>query len=255
MEVRRRRRLTGRVVDDEAVWIERSEPFVGLREPQPVAGLVADAGSPVLVDDRPGHDRRMVPELLDHRLERLPTSLAGSLAESQPVRELAPHEQPGFIGGVQVGRIRHLDVAAQEVDAHFPGSTHLLVKEGPRRRRRDRVWIEILVEGAKDVDRPPVEQDPPALGPDLPHPEPRRDRVDRFAAGFLEPGGHDVEVRPVDVPQARVRRWSHGLSHRPGHAQGGRWSSRQAHRRDRRRRSGARRRATRGSRPGPGPSR
>src|SRR5579885_46249 len=98
----------------------------------------------------------MVPVARDHLAEGLLAALARLLREvvrGVPRRYLVPDEHSHFVRGFEVFRRANLDVAAQEVQAHALALQHLLAHVLLRRRRVDRIGVEVLVERRAHVER------------------------------------------------------------------------------------------------------
>ena len=85
--------VTGRVVDDQARRVDLLGPGGEVGQPAAMLGIVDQVGTPVLVDQRPGDDRWMVPVASDHLPKGLLTSPGGIIREMDPVGYLGPDQQ------------------------------------------------------------------------------------------------------------------------------------------------------------------
>ena len=144
VEARRERRI----VDHEPGRIIALEPGEGLLQPLAVVGVMDEVDAPVLVDDRPDDDRRVVAVAVDDALEEPLLAAAGALGRHAAVRQLGPDQHADPVGDLVVARVRRLDVAAQAVEAELLRLAELVFEELHRRHGADRVRIVVLVEGA-----------------------------------------------------------------------------------------------------------
>ena len=205
VEVLAARAPAGGVVDDQPVRVEPAQVVVRGREPPPLVGRVPQVGAPVLVDDRPGDDRRVVAERGHHLGQRGQAGCRGGGAEAVPVGQLAPDEHARLVRGVQVGLVGDRDVAAQQVEPELARPRELLVEDRAGRRRGSRVGVVVLVEGAEQVDRTPVERHPPVARAHVAHTEPRRHDVERPASIVREPGLGAIEGGGAKPPGDGIR--------------------------------------------------
>ena len=101
-------------------------------------------------------------------------------------------------------------MAAEQVQAHLLGLLELVLQEFVGGGRVAGLGVEILVQGAHDVDRPVIEEDQIIPNADLAHPEGDGRLIHRLAA-LIEAHLHLVAVGGVQVPEPyRLDRYLHG---------------------------------------------
>ena len=94
-------------------------------EPGAVAGFL-QVCPPAFVDDAHNDDGRVVPVAFHHAAQRGERANLGVARELVPVGDLVPDEDSSLIRGLEVARVRHFDVAAQQVQAERLGFFHLV---------------------------------------------------------------------------------------------------------------------------------
>ena len=146
----------------------------------------------------------MVAQGFDHLREHRQARRGSRGAEPVPVGQLAPHQQAGLVGGVEIRLVGDGDVAAQEVETQLPHLRDLVIEECARRRGRARVRVVVLVEGAEQVHRLPVEHHAPVARAHVAHPERRRQQVRRAAVSTDEACLYAVERRGSQPPRHRI---------------------------------------------------
>ena len=214
VEARRERRI----VDHEPGRIIALEPGEGLLQPLAVVGVMDEVDAPVLVDDRPDDDRRVVAVAVDDSLEEPLLAAAGALGRHAAVRQLGPDQHADPVGDLVVARVRRLDVAAQAVEAELLRLAELVFEEFHRRHGADRVRIVVLVEGAPEIERLTVEVELAVAGLDGAKAEALLDGVERRPAPqHLDP--HPIEVRRLrrpgpDLADPEFERHACGAGHR-----------------------------------------
>ena len=150
----------------------------------------------------------MIPIAFHFRAKSIHATLGGLRCPTMgvvPHRDLIPDQHAGFIGGVQITRIGHLDMTAQHIQSQGFGCQHLLAYEIGRWRRVNTLGIEILIESGSHVEGLAVEEEPSIGGGELAkskacvHPlgRARLCRVIQLQR---------IEVRVVAIPQ-------HGVGH------------------------------------------
>ena len=202
VEARRERR----VVDHEAGRVVGLEPREGALQPVAVVGIVDEVDAPVLVDDRPDDDRRMVAVPVDDALEELLLAAARAVRRHAAVRQLRPDQHAHPVGDLVVARVRRLDVAAQAVEAEFLRLAELVFQELHGRHGADRVRVVVLVEGGAQVERLAVEVELAVAGLDGAEAEAVLDRVPRPRRPRVSSRRIAVEVRLVRRPGLHVGR-------------------------------------------------
>ena len=153
MEARRQRR----VVDDEAQGVVGLQPGEGALQPVAMVGIVDEVDAPILIDDRPDDDRRVIHVAVDDAFEELLLAAAGAVGRHAAVRQFRPDEHADPVRDLVIARVRRLDVAAQAVEPEFLRLPELVFQELHGRDRADRVRVIVLVQGAAEVDRLAVE--------------------------------------------------------------------------------------------------
>ncbi len=169
------------IVDHETRRVIGLQPGEGALEPFAMIRVVDEVDAPVLVDDRPDDDRRMVDVAVDDALEKPFLAAARALGRHAAVGQLGPDQHAEPVGDLVVARVRRLDVAAQAIEPEFLGLAKLILQKRDRRDRADRVRVVVLVQGAAEIERLAVEVEMAVAGLDRAKAEMVRDFVPRLA--------------------------------------------------------------------------
>jgi hypothetical protein len=197
-------RCDRRVVDHEAIGIGGLEPVHRAAQPGAILGAVHEVGAPVLVDDGPAEDRRVIAVALENAPQRRLRPRARPRGQPAGVRQLGPDQQPDPVGDRVVAGIGHLDVAAQAVEPERLRLAELILEERLRWRRADPVRVVVLIQRPAQEQRLAVEVDAPRTGLDRAEAEALPDDVGHVA-GAPQQRAQFIEVRRIRRPVERLR--------------------------------------------------
>ena len=158
----------GRVVLDDARRVEPLRQLVAL--PHPLLRLRQDllvlgarllrAEAPLLVEEHPGEDRRVIEVTLQHAAQRrLPLPAHVGVRFAPAVRHVGHHQHAQAVGPVELARHLDLDVGADGVEAQATSDQDLLAHRLVAGPVPEAVRVPGLVEGHLQVDRLAVERD------------------------------------------------------------------------------------------------
>src|SRR5215213_7813226 len=95
---------TGRIAHDEPCRIEALEPPISFGEPGAMLGIFVELRAPVLIDDGPCDDRRVIAVPLQDALHRRPQPLCRSLAEFRDIGYFAPYQHAEAVRELIIAR-------------------------------------------------------------------------------------------------------------------------------------------------------
>ena len=160
-------------------------------------GIFHQPGAPILVYQRPGDDRGVVAVAIEdahHGLAHPPRRVRG---EALDIGDFGPDQQAKAVGHIIVARVRHLDVAAQRIEAQLDGLFGLVFEKFDGRRRVDAIGVIILVQRAAHIDGLAVEQDLAIGRGDGAEAKGFLDHIDTAIEGYCK----GIKVGLADIPE------------------------------------------------------
>ena len=205
----------GGVVLDEARRVELlgevealPDPLLRLGEPGGLAVRALRLQAPLLVEQHPREDRRVVEVAAHHAAQsRLPLLPHGLVGLAPAVRHVGHDQDAQPVGPVELARDLDLDVGADRVEPQPPRDQDLLAHRLVGRPGPEAVGVPGLVEGHLEVDRLAVQRHVRVAEPgrpldtELPEAEVRLHAV--LGPARRERQGRVVQEGVLERPQAR----------------------------------------------------